>query len=121
MRGRGPKRLVSAVVAAALLLGLPAVAAASPGRHAKTYRAEVQAINREYAAAVNRAKATLTLDLSTARTAGERSTARAQYTLAIVEATQTRDQELVALGPPPARSGTQRDNLAVGVRVRLGA
>ena len=107
-------------MAAALLLGLPAAAAASPSRHVKTYRAEVQAINRQYLAAVNQAKATLTVELSTAKTAGQRSTARAQYTLAIVEATQTRDQELVALGPPPAQPGAQHADVAVGVGGRVG-
>ncbi len=115
--------MVSAAIAAALLLGLPAAAAASPGRHRdwRTYRVEVQAIDHQYVVAVNQAKATLTTELRSAKSAGDRSTARAQYTLAIVVATQTRDQSLVSLGPPPAQPGGQRASVAPDGRGRARA
>ncbi|HEV2427108.1 MAG TPA: hypothetical protein VGS61_02675 [Acidimicrobiales bacterium] len=109
----------------ALTLGVPTLAAASGTHHhtgttaaTKSYWAKVAAINSQFVAAVKQAKAQLAAALALAKTPGQRSTARAQYTLAIVEATQVRDAALVALGPPPATtSQTTRVARVTGLRV----
>lgn len=116
MRLSGALRIVTAT-AVVLVLAVATAAGADTGRRhdLKVYRAEVIAIEKTYVAAVDQARSTLASALSVAVTLGQRSTARAQYTLAIVEATQARDQALVNLGPPPpGYSWGQRANDVTG-------
>ena len=109
-------RVVSAVaLAVSAGLATSAVGGASPrpATHvalsvARADRAEqrayvqaVRAINRAFAAAVAAAKEQLRASLSGPRTPGQRFTARAQFRLAIAQASAARDAALVKLGPPP--------------------
>lgn len=125
MSGSGSRRAAAVLATIALTIGAPTLAAASGTHHhagataaSKAYWAKVAAIDSQFATAVKQAKATRDAQLALAKTPGQRSTARAQYTLAIVEATQVRDAALVALGPPPATtSQTARVSRTVGLHV----
>lgn len=128
MSGSRRRRWAAAVVVAALVLGAPAVAVASPHHHtpksgtataAKAYWAQVAVIDRQFVAAVKLAKAALAAELAAARTAGERSTARLQYSLAIDAAVQAREQALVALGPPPA-TASESSRVSATLSPRVG-
>ena len=108
-------RVVRAIVSAALGLSLAVVApalvvptAAQAGTGTETplqiYNQKVLVIDRAFHQAVLTAKTQLIVALRHARNAGDRSTARARYALAIALATTQRDQALTELGAPPHAS-----------------
>jgi hypothetical protein len=103
MRTRVSRVVAGLAIGLSLALVVPVGAGADPGsRHAaRVYRAEVRGIDHQYRVAVAAAKRTLVAELAVATNAGQRSTARARYSLAIVVASTARDQELVLLGVPP--------------------
>jgi len=103
MTTRVSRTIAGLAIGLSLAVVVPVGAGADPGsRHAaRVYRAEVQAIDHQYRVAVAAAKKTLVAELAVATNPGQRSTARARYSLAIVVATTARDQALVLLGLPP--------------------
>jgi hypothetical protein len=68
----------------------------------KQYTFAVKGIEQKFRSAIWTAKASLSAALAQARTPGARSTAHAQFLLAIVQATTARDAALVQLGMEPA-------------------
>lgn len=87
--------------------GVSTEASAKPPLTVKQYNAAVRVINLAYAASIAAAKQQLNAALADATTLAQKLTARAKYRLAVVEATDTRDAALVALGKPPAGAGLQ--------------
>jgi hypothetical protein len=69
----------------------------------KVYRAKLKDINLVFLAAVNAAKADLTLALDTATNSTQRISARATYRYEITEATIARANALSLLGNPPVK------------------
>ena len=67
----------------------------------KAFRKAEKNINRKFESAIHTAQAQLVAALSVARTPGARSTARAQFRLAVISASSDRDGALVQLGTPP--------------------
>ncbi|MFI5034916.1 MAG: hypothetical protein ACHQFZ_01770 [Acidimicrobiales bacterium] len=107
MRPRVSKTVAGLALGLSLALVTPSLASADTGiRHAvRIYHQEVQAIDHQFYLAVAAAKQALVTALARATTPGQRNTARARYALAIAVATTTRDNALVALGPPPKVTG----------------
>ncbi len=108
MRARVVRALATLAVGLSLCVAVPAlvvptVAQAGTGTSTplQIYNHQVLVIDRTFHQAVVTAKAQLVYSLRHARNAGDRSTARARYALAIALATTQRDQALVALGAPP--------------------
>ena len=109
---------IGAALALAVTLGavIPATAYAGssgtttttqfPGPHfgpmtQKQFRNAEKVINHKFEAAVQAAQAQLIAALIGAHNPGARSTARAQFRLAVVSASSDRDAALVQLGAPP--------------------
>jgi hypothetical protein len=69
----------------------------------KVYRAKLRVINLVFLAAVNAAKANLTLALDDATNSTQRISARATYRYAITEATIARANALSLLGKAPVK------------------
>src|SRR5665213_98327 len=67
----------------------------------KAFRNAEKKINRKFLSAIHTAQAQLVAALSVARTPGARSTASAQFRLAVISASSDRDGALVQLGTPP--------------------
>jgi hypothetical protein len=78
----------------------------------KAFRNAEKNINRKFEFAILAAQAQLVAALSVARTPGARSTARAQFRLAVISASSDRDDALVQLGTPPngSRGGRGASN-----------
>ena len=78
----------------------------------KAFRNAEKNINRKFESAIHTAQAQLVAALSVARTPGARSTARAQFRLAVISASSDRDDALVQLGTPPngSRGGRGASN-----------
>jgi Tfp pilus assembly protein PilF len=67
----------------------------------KQFRNAEKVINHKFEAAVHAAQAQLIAALIAAHNPGARSTARAQFRLAVISASSDRDAALVQLGTPP--------------------
>jgi uncharacterized protein HemX len=111
---------VSAVLSIFIVLALAAPIAAYAGTNVqnqagstsitagqmtlKSYQSQENAISRNFKQAIAAAKLALRNSLSFAKTPGARSTARVQFTLAVITASTERDSLLVQLGAPPVSS-----------------
>jgi len=70
----------------------------------KQFHNAEKVINRKFENAVRAAQAQLITALSASHSPGDRSTARAQFRLAVIAASSDRDAALVQLGSPPNSS-----------------
>lgn len=112
MRAKVVRAMASLAIGLSLAVAVPALVAptvAQAGTGTPTplqiYNHQVLVIDRTFHQAVLTAKAELTSSLRHAHNAGDRSTARARYALAIALATTQRDQALLALGAAPHGGG----------------
>jgi hypothetical protein len=115
MKSTISRALAGLAIGLSLVLVAPVIAGAgtTTTQTTRTYAQAVHAIDRQFLKAVAAAKRIEVSQLSRATTQGQRNTARQRYRLAIAEATTTRDQALVALGPAPKFSNSSSDTAVV--------
>jgi hypothetical protein len=126
MKSFAKHTVASLAIVAALALGTPALAGASPTTTTTTtivaktpvittlkeyraalklYNLELKVINLTFLAAVHTAKMNLTGSLNAATNSSERISARATYRFAVTEATIARSNALTLLGKAPVKPG----------------
>jgi hypothetical protein len=108
--------LAGTVVALALGVGAPVVAAASPGgsstnaaphgyrQELRAYRQAIAQIQANFQAAVSAARGAYRSALASATTAAQRSAALQTMDAAIIQAAAVRSAALTALGNPPSHT-----------------